>query len=329
VKEVFVLRRINFLGNSTVKESLTLEEGFDKFINHKMALSKAEETIKYYTQRFAHFSEYISETTEIKCVDEITEEEVENYIFYKREKNSNISNVTINNHLRAIRCVLYYLMEKKYMPYFKILLTKTKNKAKDGYSQEQQEKLLKKPDIKRCTFSEYRNWVIICHLLASGNRSRTIRGIKIEDVDLKSRTIMLMEVKNDEIYEMPITSEYFPILSEYMAIRKGEPDDYLFCSQYGTKLTAGGFRTIMRRYNLKHGVDTTSLHRFRNTFAKNWIVTGGSSKKLQYALGHSNSHMVDEYIKMYGRELTDDYSKHTPLSNFKGKIDKRRMDIKK
>ena len=322
-------KRIHFFSNSSVRESLTLEEGFAKFINHKIALSKAEETIKYYVERFAKFSSYIVNTTGIKFVHEITEEEVVGYITYMREQKYDIANTTINNHLRAIRCTLYYLMEKGYMPYFKVLLTKAKRKPKEGYSHEEQAKLLKKPDIKKCGFPEYRNWVIVCHLLASGNRSRTIRGIKNRDVDLASRVIMLTEVKNDEIYEIPITGVYYPILVEYMSIRKGEPEDYLFCSQYGTQLTSGGLRAVMRKYNLKHGVDTTSLHRFRNSFAKNWIISGGSTKKLQYALGHSNSKMVDEYLKIYGRELTDDYSKHTPLANFKGKIDRRKMDIKK
>ena len=323
------MRRINFMNNGTVKESLTLEEGFEKFINYKMALSLSDYTIKYYTERFDKFSLYIKDTTPIKYVHEITEDEVINYIAYKRDKNPNLSNNTINNNLRAIRCVLYYLMEKRHMGFFKIQLTKSKKKPKDGYTHEEQEKLLKKPDINKCGFPEYRNWVIICHLLASGNRSRTIRGIKIKDVDLKRRVIMLTEVKNDEIYEMPITSEYYPILVEYMGIRRGEPEDYLFCNQYGNQLTAGGLRAVMRRYHLKHGVDTTSLHRFRNSFAKNWVISGGCSKKLQHALGHSDPKMVDEYISMYGRELKDDFSKYTPLSNFKGQIDKRKMSITK
>ena len=206
IYRVVIMRKTNFLNARTLKKEVTLEEGFEKFIHHKIAMSKAEETI--------------------------------------------------NNNLRSVRCTLYYFMEKGYMGYFKVQLTKAKKKPKDGYTQEEQEKLLKKPDVKRCTFSEYRNWVIICHLLASGNRSRTIRGIKNKDVDLKSRVILLTEVKNDEIYEMPITSEYYPILCEYMEIRKGEPDDYLFCNQYGSQLTAGGLRSVMRKYNLNHGVTT-------------------------------------------------------------------------
>lgn len=307
------MKRINFLNSRAVKENLTLEEGFKKFINHKIALDKAEDTIKYYRLRFAKFSSFLEETTGVKYVHEITADEIDNYVAHKREKNPNLSNATINNNLRAVRCILYYFMEKGYMEYFKIYMTKHKNKPKDGYTLEEQEKLLQKPNIKKCTFAEYRNWVMVCHLLASGNRSRTIRGIKNKDVDLVSRVIMLTQVKNDEIYEIPITNEYYPILAEYMSIRKGEPDDYLFCNQYGNQLTAGGLRAVMRRYNLKNDVSTTSLHRFRNTFAKNWIIQGGSAKKLQYALGHSDSKMVDEYIRMYGRELSDDFSKYTPL----------------
>ena len=323
------MRKLNFINSRTSKNEFTLEEGFEKFINHKIALSKAEDTIKYYTLRFAKFSEFIAETTAIKYAHEITDENIDDYIAYLRKKSPNIANTTINNNLRAIRCVLYYFMEKGYMGYFKLRLTKAKNKPKDGYTLEEQEKLLKKPDIKKCSFPEYRNWVIICHLLASGNRSRTIRGIKNKDVDLKSRVILLTEVKNNEIYEMPISNEYYPILCEYMSIRKGESDDYLFCNQFGNQLTGGGMRSVMSNYNQKHGVDTTSLHKFRNTFAKNWILNNGSAKKLQYALGHSNSKMVDEYISIYGRELKDDYSKYTPLSNFKGKINRQKMSMKK
>ena len=166
----FVLRKIDFFNKGAIKKELTLEEGFEKFINHKMALSLADDTIKYYTQRLLDFSLYIKKAAEIEYIHDITEDSINDYIAYKRKKNPNLSNETINNHLRAIRCALYYFMEKGHMGYFKIRLTKVKKKPKDGYTYEEQEKLLKKPDINKCTFPQYRNWVMICHLLASGNR---------------------------------------------------------------------------------------------------------------------------------------------------------------
>ena len=220
-------------------------------------------------------------------------------------------------------------MEKGYVETFHISLMTVKTVPKEAYTQEEQELLIKKPNIKTCGFTKYRNWVIICHLLASGNRSRTIRWIKNKHVDLKNKVILLDEVKNKKVYEMPISNEYYPILSEYMEIRKGEPDDYLFCNQFGNQFTDGGLRAVMRTYNLNHGVSKTSLHKFRNTFAKNWILEGGSVKKLQYALGHSDTKMVDEYVFLYGREMKEDFSRYTPLSKLKNKLENKKISMTK
>lgn len=309
---------------------LSLEEAFEKFINYKTALKKSNYTIEFYEKRFEKFCGYLKEEKNIKYTNEISEDYVIDYILYKRKLNTTISDNTINNHLRAIRAVLYYFMEKGYTNSFYISLVSVKQIPKEGYTQEEQLKLIQKPDIGKCNFPEYRNWVIVCHLLASGNRARTVRYIKNKHVNLQERVIVLEEVKNREGYEMPISDEYLPILKEYMKTRGGDSEDYLFCSQYGTQLTDGGFRTIMNRYNLKHEVNKTSIHRFRNTFAKKWLLKGGSAKKLQHALGHKNSNMVDEYARLYGRELKEDFSQYTPLSDLKEEItEKKKIGVKR
>ena len=59
----------------------------------------------------------------------------------------------------------------------------------------------------------------------------------------------------------------------------------------------------MRKHHHKHGVSTTSLHQYRNTFAETWIMNDGNPKKLQYALGHKTQYMIDEYVSIYGKEL--------------------------
>jgi len=298
-------------------KDLKINEAMEQFINYKTAMNKATDTIDYYKKRFAKFYEYLKTVKSVSLTSEINEDCIIDYILYKRDKSPNISNNTINNHLRAVRAVLYYFMEKGYTDNFHIPLISVNQVPKEGYTLEEQQKLIEKPNIKKCGFSEYRNWVLICHLLASGNRSRTIRYIKNKDVDLHNKIIALNEVKNKEGYEIPISDEYLPILKEYMEIRGGEADDYLFCSQYGKQLAAGGFKKVLQKYNKERGVNKTSIHIFRNTFAKNWLLEGGSTKKLQHALGHKNSKMVDEYARLYGRELKEDFSKYTPLAGLK------------
>ena len=311
-------------------KKISLNEAFEKFINYKIAMNKAKHTIIYYEKCFNFFSVFIREEKSVELANQINEDFIIDYVLYKRNKSPNISDNTINNHLRGIRAVLYYFMEKGYTKNFHITLITVKHIPKDGYTHEEQQKLAEKPDIKKCSFSEYRNWVLICHLLASGNRSRTIRFIKNKDVDLNDMIIALNETKNKEGYEMPISDEYYPILKEYMEVRGGGADDYLFCSQYGKQLAAGGFKKVLQKYNKERGVEKTSIHIFRNTFAKNWLLEGGSVKKLQHALGHKNSKMVDEYARLYGRELKEDFSKFTPLAGLKEIVsDNKKISMKK
>ena len=300
--------------------ALPLHEALENFINYKIATNKKEKTIQYYSERFAWFCDYLKKEKEIVLTNQVVEDCVIDYIAYKRKSKPNLSGNTINNYLRAIRAVLYYCMDKGYTEPFHIPMISVIRIPKKGYTKAEQQMLVKRPDIKKCTFPEYRNWVIICHLLASGNRSNTIRHIKNKDVDFEDKIIALTEVKNNEGYEMPISDEYCPILREYMKIRGGEPHDFLFCNQYGKQISEDGFKTIMYKHNKRHGVETTSIHLFRNTFAKNWLLEGGSAKKLQHALGHKSSKMVDEYARLYGRELREDFSKFTPLAKLKEEI---------
>jgi len=72
-----------------------------------------------------------------------------------------------------------------------------------------------------------------------------------------------------------------------MAVRKGESSDYLFCTAYGQQTTVDVIESQIARYNRKRGVEKTSLHMFRHTFAKKWILNGGDIFRLQKILGHS------------------------------------------
>lgn len=52
----------------------------------------------------------------------------------------------------------------------KINLLKTDVHIKETYSEEQLKILLKKPDTKKCSFAEYRNWTMINFFLATAVR---------------------------------------------------------------------------------------------------------------------------------------------------------------
>lgn len=309
-------------------ENISIDDAFKNFINEKIQCELKEETIKDYENAWRLFQKYLHDK-QITSLKDINEKDIVNYISYTREQNENIKDTSINTYLRNIRVILYYFMDNQYMEIFKINLLRISRNVKEPYTDEEIEKLIKKPDIKKCDFSEYRNWVLVCYFIATGNRSKTVRNIKIKDVDIKNRMIHLGVVKNGVPYDIPIPDILYPILKEYMKIRGGKSEDYLFCTQYGGQLSADGLKTVIKRYNMSRGVEKSSIHLFRHYFAKNWILNEGSSKKLQFALGHSTSTMVDNYLNIYGKDLKQDFDMYNPLGNFKDKMQKTKIIVKR
>lgn len=81
-----------------------------------------------------------------------------------------IKNTTINTRLRAVRSLLNYCYDKKYMNKTKISLLKT-NSLKIPYNDDEIERLLKYPDLDGYNaaqqFTRFRNWVITNYFLST------------------------------------------------------------------------------------------------------------------------------------------------------------------
>ena len=110
-----------------------------------------------------------------------------------------------------------------------------------------------------------------------------------------------------------MSKELKSVLQEYLQYRQGEPEDYLFCNAYGQQLTRYAMVSCIQVYNHNRGVEKTSIHLFRHTFAKNWIINGGDIFHLQKILGHSTLGMVKNYVAIYGGDLKRDYDKFSVL----------------
>ena len=299
------------------KNGLTVGEAFDDFIREKKVMKLSEATIKSYKGRFKCFTSFFPADN---LISEIKPATIFQFIEYLQERNPDIKTTSINANLAHMRTVLYSFMDLGYMERFHIRLLKSEKELIETYTEAELEKLLKKPDRRTCNFSEYRTWVMICYLLGTGNRLDTISNLKIQDINFDNREIALRKVKNKRAYTIPLSSTLEKTLIEYLRFRKGKPDDYLFCNQYGGKLQKDSVTTMLYRYNRSRGVSKTSIHLFRHTFAKNWILNRGDPFRLKAILGHSTMAMVNEYVNMFGKDLHKDFDDFNPLENMKGII---------
>ena len=279
--------QINFRNRGNAK--LTLDEGFKKFITTKKAMKLSDRSIGFYEDCFRYFTAFCDPST---LTEDITKDTIIEYLVYINETKPTITDQTVASYMRGTRPFIRFLMEAGHTEKFDFPTVKKSEPLKETYTDDEINKLLVKPDIAKCYFAEYRNWVIICHMLATGNREGTVCNIKNCDVDFGSHEINLRVVKNRRAYIVPISSKYEKILKEYMSHRGGKPDDYLFCNVYQDPLTNNALRNSIQKYNSRRGVARTSIHAFRHTFAKKWVLNGGDIFRLQQMLGHSSLDMV-------------------------------------
>ena len=154
-------------------------------------------------------------------------------------------------------------------------LYKAEETVKETYTDAELKALLKKPDVRKCTFAEFRDWVIVNFLLNSGCRAATVRAIQIRDLDLDNSLVYYRHTKNKKAQVIPLCSPMTAILREYLRVRGGAAADYLFCTESGGQLTENGLRQSIARYNQRRGVEKTSIHLFRHTFARKYLIDCG------------------------------------------------------
>ena len=115
------------------------------------------------------------------------------------------------------------------------------------------------------------------------------------------------------VCDIPLCSYMVLILRDYMAIRKGKPDAYLFCDQFGGMLSETALRQSITRYNNRRGVSKTSIHMFRHTFARKYLVDcGGDAFTLQRIMGHSTLKMTKHYCSIYDADIAKNYDRVSP-----------------
>ena len=76
---------------------------------------------------------------------------------------------------------------------------------------------------------------------------------------------------------------------------------------------------MLYRFNRSRGIETTGLHRYTPTFAKQWILNGGNVVTLSRLLGHSNLNTTQNYINLLVSDVAKQVKEINLLDKFSGK----------
>lgn len=298
-----------------VSNSLTFEQGCNKYLDNCRQRNLREGTINHYKQSYTQFYKFFDPETPI---EEITEKEYNRYVLHLRRTLHN--DVSINSYLRDMITTLHFLMNEGYLPHFKMQAIKVDKTNVETYTDEELHILLAKPNIKRCSFIEYQSWVMTNFLFSTGIRQRSLMFIQIKDIDFDNSVVYVNVTKNRKPLILPLNVTMTNILKEYLKYRQHENNDaYLFCNVYGHQLGKSTCYHMLYEYNKRRGVQTTGIHRYRHTFAKQWILNGGNVVSLSKILGHSSLAITQNYINLLVSDVAKQVNEINLLDKFGSK----------
>lgn len=166
-------------------------------------------TIAYYRMSAHIFNKYCGNPK----LEEIDDEMITELILILKEQ---MKAVSINSRLRGMRAILNYGVTIGVIKIVKVPMVKYDKEAKEGYTDQEIRQLLVKPNINKCSFAEYRNWVMVNYLYGTSCRLATLINIKIKDIDLDNRLITNRHMKTRQQILTPLPTTLILVLREYL-----------------------------------------------------------------------------------------------------------------
>lgn len=164
-----------------------------------------------------------------------------------------------------------------------------------------------------------RNLAIIFTLLDTGLRASEFCAIKISDIDFTNHQIEILG-KGKKMRLVSFSERTSEVINAYLAMKSHirSINRPLFTGRNDeVSLTRSGLASTIKRLGNRAGVAHAYPHRFRHTFAINFLRNGGNIFSLQYLLGHSTLEMVKHYLQISEQDCAIAHRKASPITNWK------------
>lgn len=320
------LERLETLYRQEWKSDFTIGFCYSAYIANKQQEGLAVETLKSKKNAYNVILKYLKALGNEEPKDlpvEILGDEViiMGYTAYLRGKS--LTQASVNTYLRFYKGFCLWLEQEGYLETFHdFKIKKEQAKVKEVYTVEELNKLMVKPPI--TDFHAFRSYCMISLMLNTGARRKTLTNIKIGDIDFVEGYIAFNTTKTRVATRLGLERKTKKDLLEFVSYwrKDASTDEYLFCSEYGEKMAENSVNDAIAKYNNDRGVEKTSIHLFRHTFAKMWITSGGDVITLAQTLTHSGLEMVKRYSNLYNTDVKKEIEKHSAIAQLKTKSGK-------
>jgi len=291
------------------------------FVLTKQTEGKSPRTVEFYSENLKRFLWYGSRQEWPGDIRMLTEWHIREFLGYvanekcrwglegngSETSQKKASHTTVHHYFVVLANFFGWVVREGFLkesPTVKIKVAKPKTKVIKPYTHEEISRMLAVCDKDyehNAKFLGSRNKAIILVLLDAGVRLSELIGMMLEDVNTSNGNIRVMG-KGSKERVVRIGKVAQKSLWRYL-LHHPDNGGELWLNEEGKPLSCTGVQCLKKRLKERAGINGSgSVHRFRHTFALNFLRVDKNVFNLQYLLGHSELEMVRRYTATLGME---------------------------
>jgi site-specific recombinase XerD len=261
---------------------------FEDLRRELIARRYSPKTVKsyiHYNEEFLKFAK--------KLVNEVTNEDVKNYLVYLAEK-KRVSTSSLNITISALK--FYYGEVRKQGLIFEIKRPKKDKKLPIILSKEEISEIL-------LSVTNLKHRAILMLTYSAGMRVSEVVGLKVENIDRQRKLIHIHGAKGRKDRYTILSEVAMKTLTTYL--RRYRPSKWLFPGADPRKhITVRTAQVIFKQACMTAEVQkNVSIHSLRHSFATHLLESGVDLRYIQELLGHKNSKTTEIYTHVSNRQL--------------------------
>ena len=236
----------------------------------------------------------------------LTRQDISAFVQYEQDREQKPASVV--NYLRVIYAFIVFLVDQGVLPHT-IMQPKIKIKLPEALP-----RAIPAEDVQRIleSITTVRDRALILLLLRTGMRIGELLGVKVSDINLTERKILIyVGEKNYQGRAVYYNEDAAQALQHWLTERDTQ-SEYLFPGRSGPgTLSYVTAHTALRKCLTRAGLSDKgySLHNLRHTFATDMLNAGMRLEVLQQILGHQEIEMTMRYAKMTDLTRENEYFK--------------------
>jgi site-specific recombinase XerD len=264
------------------------------FLRHLRAEGRSPNTLRLYGQAVTFFSRWLESEGRTPTIDELNRAAIREWLAVLSDTHEP---GTVKVRYRGLHRFCSWLVDEDELgsnPMASLSPPTLKMKPVPVISDDELTALLKACAGRE--FADRRDEALIRLLLDCGVRISEACGLRVDDLDLDQGMAIVLGKgrKRRAIYFSARTVRALDRYVRMRAAHRWAHLDALFLTQRGT-LSADGARDRVKIRAQLAGIDHVNPHRFRHTFAHDFLMSGGQERDLKRLAGWSSDVMLERY----------------------------------